>query len=341
MRTMMTIFLMSLLTSLSYAGDKGNGGGGIREGDEVMTFYSSEIPVEHNERTMAEVPMLQETINFFYKSNYFTDSLIYELIGALSPDLGRKYYNIKSGDLSENRYNEIIEEYARVKKINTSKIAIFAVTDVYTRTTFLFPEFYLLDPVEQMAILFHEAMWIIYPNESLEKIMYAEATFQAYLEDQTPEKLVRLAAILPQKRIHGEILDQNIYFAAIQSDLSRGVLNKFAPNGKVMLKKFLGEKLLKCLKQSAKNRYGNIDFYVMSDCEVPWRMRIIELQSLYPASIFFKYIGRPGFMKSHRTDRHKKLTIEDLDNAMLTLYSPDNGVFTQSDNLTGDVLLVD
>jgi len=95
----------------------------------------------------------------------------------------------------------VLAEFQCVTGVQISELELFAVTDTNSRKTFLLPSFYELDPDQsqrskekplpqnQMAILFHEAYWLVNPKASYDQVVAAEMSFQAIVDQ--PNNLMR------------------------------------------------------------------------------------------------------------------------------------------------------
>ncbi len=225
----------ALCLSLSvFAQQDGNGGGGIMKDGRYMTFGSAGIYVESSELSLNQVPQLNKTIEVIMNQDYLNVDSARVLFSALNPSKGRKYFQVKSDQFSLAVRSRLMSEYSRLLNIDTGKIALFAITDVKTSTTYLLPEFYSLNPIEQMTILYHEAYWIVNPKSDYQSVVSAEVSFQKYLESGDNQSLFNWLKHVVQSR-------DELIAAAYGIDSSSGALNsiKVSPKEKNKGEKFL------------------------------------------------------------------------------------------------------
>lgn len=217
-------------------GQEGNGGGGTLRDGRYVTFGSANLVVERESLHTADVPGLEPllfTIGGAPMLTNFSKSL---LLNALMPSNIRNYWRVKPEFFDQQTYKRIMAEYQRATGQSTKSLALFAVTDTVSRTTFLFPKFFALKPLEQQAILFHEAYWILYPNSRYEQVIAKEVNFQAYLEN--PENT---SAILKVAEDLSGVAGKVKY--AISHDLANGSLNDLIRVDDRQKKYILGENL--------------------------------------------------------------------------------------------------
>lgn len=231
------IFVLVFLTSIStfayiYKGqDGGNGGGGIVVDGHVMTFKSAGVKLEGD--NLKEVPGLQILIDSIMDLN-IDFKLKQKLLNSFSGE-NRKYY--KSKPISLETYDRIISVYAELLNVDPKKLTLFAVTDSKTRSTFLLADFFKLKPVEQAAVLFHEAVWIFDSKTNYYDTVKVEMAYQAYVENPMNEKaryefLEVLSEILNDKKV---FLD---FFSTFK-------LNRETPES------LFGSEFLSCSRQSS------------------------------------------------------------------------------------------
>lgn len=176
MKKLVLMFVL-LLSFSTLAGPRvtGNGGGGIHKNGIYKTFYSSGVLINPNEETdIPGMTLLTNTIVSVTSNEKIFPSYI--------PSSARKYYNIIESDVNKENIDRLLAEYKRAVKQPQENLAIFAITEIETKTTFLLPSFYQLTEIEQAAILFHEAYWIMKPSASYEEVIAAEVAFQNFLE---------------------------------------------------------------------------------------------------------------------------------------------------------------
>lgn len=194
------IFITFNSLHASDGNESGNGGGGVADGSRYMTFYSAGVFVDSAELSIDEVPNLREisdlfmtlpSLNATYSSTYFK---------ALIPSQQRKYYKVTENKFTPEVRAKLLSEYSRITGLDVSKLVLFAITDINSKTTYLLPEFYSLKKSsEQMAILYHESFWLVRKPASYEEVVRSEILFQKYIENQnSPIALMDwLETILP------------------------------------------------------------------------------------------------------------------------------------------------
>lgn len=198
MKTLMTVIMMSLLASLSYAGDKGNGGGGIVRDGRYMTFHSAGFTTESESMNLSDLPEVTRLMRFFGKEDFLFKNTQNKLFEALMPGFKRRYFRVKKETFTKQTRSRLIAEYQRVTGFNADTLTLFAITDTSKGITYLLPEFFELEKeTERMAILFHEAYWLIKPNASYDHVVDSEITLQSLLEDTSNiDAAIRLAQLM-------------------------------------------------------------------------------------------------------------------------------------------------
>lgn len=235
-------FIIPHLSFATSGGQDGNGGGGVKVDGRYMTFYSAGFYTDSFEESSEAIPQLNELIRFFNDFKHLNPLSRIKYIKAMLPSSQRKYYKVKESSFTVEVRERLIEEYKRVIDLDDrDKIALFAITDTNSETTYLLPNFYKLTAVQQQAILFHENYWIVNNNATYSEVIQAEMTFQAYLENtHSVKRLVNLM------KLTGERSD--VLRATINYDLKNNTLNGLARNGQVRLISILGEDWLECHK---------------------------------------------------------------------------------------------
>lgn len=251
-------FVFNIHTALAIGGQEGSGGGGIKRNGRYMTFYSAGFYTEPIEATSDEVPQLDELIHFFQSTKYMTEFRKMSYVTTITPTSKRRYYKVKAESFTPEVRSRLIAEYGRVMQVEDKNLVIFAVTDTANQTTYIFPEYYSLTPIEQMAILFHENYWILNKTASYREVIDAEMSFQAYLTN--PNSTERLLRWLNQIGSKADTLK-----AAIEYDLDHqlldGLVNTevsglFATNKSkkiIYLKNLLGGEWYSCAKEGFNN----------------------------------------------------------------------------------------
>lgn len=249
------ILAMSLLSMVAYADNgeggnsTGNGGGGVKKNGRYMTFYSAGIYTNPSPEVEREIPNLRKLTDFVHGMNGLTARSKSDLISALIPTANREYYRVQKDKFDKTTRDRIIKEFSNVTGAPSDQIEIFALTDTNKRRTFLLPSFYDLNPTEQMAILFHEAYWILNPQANYEKVVSAEVSFQAMLEHPGSNDY-----ILDFLRYFGSREDQ--FTLAYNNDLSnKSLVPVFGKAGKISLSAFLGNEYVSCLEAGSSSCY--------------------------------------------------------------------------------------
>ncbi len=264
------LILTALTASLAHAGQGGNGGAGVNINGRLKTFYSAGFYVEPIEATTDEVPQLGALINFFSSSSYMSELTKVQFVQALVPSSARNYYKVQQNTFTPEVRARLIAKYGEIMHVNTSEIAIFAITDQTSSTTYLFPEFYSLTPIEQQAILFHEAYWIVHPNATYEQVIQAEMALQGYLEN--PNSSERALRWIKSVGKPGDVL-----LATIRSDLKSGAMKGLVSGEKMSLVNLLGNQFFDCQAHG----FG-------PECVSFVKTHAYELTVKYPRSLFLK-----------------------------------------------------
>ncbi len=172
MKNILAISMLALILPFSsvYAGPRvtGNGGGGIRQNGIYKTFYSAGVYILPEELT--EVPGAElyiKTISTLAGEGRSTS----KLLSSALPLGDRKFYKIAEDKMDETTTNRLIAEYARVVNQPAGDLILFAITEIQSKTTYLLPSFYQLTEIEQAAIIFHEAYWILKPSADYAEVI--------------------------------------------------------------------------------------------------------------------------------------------------------------------------
>ena len=197
-KTILFLTTLSLVLSIitkTQASDKKPGAGVNRNG-QYMTFYSAGVVIKPENKSLNDVPGLSETVQLITGSGLFSAKTSSEMVAALMPFQGRAYFDVSPEDFGDDSKKRLTEEYARVTGQPTDEITLYAATDTNQKRTLLLPDFYKLSKTGQMAILFHEAEWLMNPNSNYKDIVAKEIAFQAWAEDpQNLEKAYDLATL--------------------------------------------------------------------------------------------------------------------------------------------------
>jgi hypothetical protein len=186
-------FLLQLIVvncfifSLAFAGTEiNNGGAGISINGKVATFYSAEMEVNP---TPLETTLVMIRTGNLVSSLDLPNRVGMELVENILPSFDRKYYAVTEESIDQSTLKIIKEQYGKITNESVENITIFALTDPAKKITLLLPDYFKLTESEQMAILFHESLWINERVKSYENMMEIERDtqiFAAYPEDCIP-----------------------------------------------------------------------------------------------------------------------------------------------------------
>lgn len=173
--------VMAVTTVSEIAGPRvvGNGGGGVREDGVYKTFYSAGLYI--NPQMEMDIPgadLLSDTI----LSLVGNENVAAELLSIALPMGKRRFYKVLESKMDDKVMERLLAEYARIVTQPSDSLTIFAITDIGRQSTYLLPSFYKLSKIEQAAILFHEAYWILNPKANYAEVVSAEMEFQKFLE---------------------------------------------------------------------------------------------------------------------------------------------------------------
>jgi len=148
--------------------------------------------------------------------------------------------------VDDKAIENLIKKYRETLQIDeSSALGVFAITDIKTETTLLLPKFYELNEYEQMAILFHEAYWLMFPKSSYQKTINAEVTAQEYFE--TKDSLSGLEFL---KAI--DAFEESLFYS-VEMDLANNSLGDLISERTILAKDLLGIDFLTCLIRNELN----------------------------------------------------------------------------------------
>lgn len=279
----MAFFLQPHPAAFAGGGQNGSGAGGVEREGRTMTFHSAGFKVKETAEVIEEVPSLMETMNFFSKTPDLTLTEQSDFMSALVPAVDRKYYRVQEDFFTKEIHDRLIAEYRRVVDASIDETKVFAVTDKSTRTTYLLPRFYKLETQsERMAILYHEAYWLKFPDATYKQTMDSEMLFQAYLEN--PSSLEARIAWL--KSIDSRV---GLLRSIIQVDLRDGNLaGLLEEDSGLPVIKLFGEQYYNCANVQGPN------------CIPFLTMNLMILKKAYPRSLFLSYFA---YKVDHAFDR--------------------------------------
>lgn len=276
MRIKMICALVSLLmgvcaeAEVRMGGHDGNGGGGIHQDGRDMTFGSAGFAVIDDEQAPIEVPQLDETLDAIQSSKYLNPKFKKRFLDALIPAANRRYYRVDADYFTPETRAKVLAEYHKV--IPFQGLKVFALTK--GGSTFLLPEFYQLKPIEQKAILFHEAFWIVNGTWArYEDTIASEIAFQKYLEDQKSMTSER-AWLYTMFDFAG------IASISIDMDLQSGALGTLLKEERyISVRNLLGSDYVNCESSGA------------ADCMVYLKLHLRLLAKHYPESKFISFFS--------------------------------------------------
>ncbi len=287
-----------LLLDFAFGQFTGNGAGGIKKTGHIMTFKTAGIKISAPDeltvqRGKKDVPGLQKLMNLW--SNEIQFISLYDrskILTSLANFGNRRYYDIDRDWLTSKKRSELISIYRQETDQKEDDLTIFALTDPETMTTFLIPEFYDLNEVEQQSILMHEAEWIRRPKISYKQILFLESSFQSYLEDTNDfERQMNLALALDFK-------DDLVAFA-LQKDQQDGRISKkgdILTDGSQSIKlsfgQILGSDYFKCAESSRSEYRGSSEYraHIKRSCyQFIWQ-NARRLKETFPQSYFINLV---------------------------------------------------
>jgi len=173
----------------------GNGGGGLRIKNGVTTFSSEYFNQHTSEIRPAQLPGLKMALKGVKKIGlpHHIKSRLTTALFASSPK--RRYYRVSS-DIPpaniNNCYKDIYKEALSISGLKNSEDEIIVFASTIGSETFLYPSFFQLNEISQGAILFHEALWVVRPDENscqqgkstrlYQSVISAEIEFKDFLQ---------------------------------------------------------------------------------------------------------------------------------------------------------------
>lgn len=184
MKILFFVLCLLALNNTTFAGtDIQNGGGGLVINGTVATFYSAKISIDPEPMEMFEDI---QNLNKELFHLQVTPNIKFTLLSNTTPSDDRRYFKATDSN-SKIEIEKIKEEYMKITGLSEKEIVLFAITNVANKTTVLLPDFFKLNPIEKMAILFHESMWLSLRVNSLPDMLRLEYVFQQYLENKSPK----------------------------------------------------------------------------------------------------------------------------------------------------------
>ncbi|MFL5812720.1 MAG: hypothetical protein ACJ763_04015 [Bdellovibrionia bacterium] len=286
--TIISVLLFLTTLASAYAGKGGEGvggGGGVVKNGRYMTFYSAGLYVEPEESISGlpeQIPVLNELFDYIAGLELIDTKVRTDFLNAILPTPVRQYHTASPQELTPEIYKRLMAEFQRVTGVDPANLQLFALTDIPQKTTYLLPGFEKLSHNDQMAILFHEAYWIVHPESTYNQVVSAEMAFQAVLSQ--PNNYA--AAYDFVTRVGASHL-KGVY-ALAKWDLAQGNLNGFVnKRGEFPLSQLYGEEYIKCLIPLAGYNYS----WAIEPCDIYFRKNINSLRAKYPKSMIFKKIA--------------------------------------------------
>lgn len=264
------------------AGNDGHGGGGVTQNGKYMSFYSAGLYVKpYNNLTTigTELPALDDLINYISGLNEIDLNTKSTLLDAIIPTIKRQYLIASPKELTPEVHKRLMEEFKRVTGVDTGNLHLFALTDITQKITYILPGFENLSRVDQIAILFHEAYWIMYPSATYNQVVAAEMAFQAALEN-TNDKAVMYDFLLKLG-----VSPRKVAVALAKWDLEQGnLIGLVDKKGQIPLRKIYGEEFVNCtLPLVVMSSSGNTEI-----CDVYLKKNMYELLRRYPKSMVLR-----------------------------------------------------
>ncbi len=181
MKSLICIFVLLFSINIFAAKEVQNGGGGTSQDGTYQTFGSARISVDKEPLKFLAVPGLSLLVDRILRMP-IPDNVKGDLLASITPSFARTYHQITSQKFDPETRANLIEIYAKLLNVPPAKVVIFAVTEPRAKKTMLLPEFFRLSEVEQAAVLFHEALWIVNPKATYEQIVNIEQVAQDYFQ---------------------------------------------------------------------------------------------------------------------------------------------------------------
>ncbi|MBS1971345.1 MAG: hypothetical protein JSU04_13640 [Bdellovibrionales bacterium] len=198
-----------------------NGGGGFYQDGQYLTFYSAKIQVRSTPMKLKEVPGLALLINKINQAP-LNPQIKGSLLSLIYPSgSSRTYYQISEKDLTTSQHQDLIEEYRRLTGEPESNLVLFGMTNDKAET-FLMPEFYKLNEIQQATILFHESLWNLQVEISYDQMVDMEMAAEAYFTNPYDQEAIfdfydKLGRMLSLKSPVPEVLLQaGFYYTFMQ-----------------------------------------------------------------------------------------------------------------------------
>lgn len=181
MKSILTLIIL-FFSQYALAHNKvGNGGGGLRLGFDQVSLFSKFNLQLNNQSQLSEVnPLDIQNCNSPIFRSMKND--IRRMAMVLRPEIGpqlfqnlcqngrSRYLDINNSEIKNHYFmskvNSLTQIYQKATRYSAREIIIFAMTNPINNKTYVYPEFYKLDFIEQKVVLFHEIFWLIKYAES-------------------------------------------------------------------------------------------------------------------------------------------------------------------------------
>jgi len=296
------ILCLTSQAQLQKPGQEGSGGGGIIKNGKYVTFYSAGIYTSKIPERLKAIPgaekLLHEINNFpglsVTKKGLWTKKII--------ASINRRYFKVLKEQVDDKAIENLIQKYRDTLDIDESNaLGVFAITDIKSETTLLLPEFYNLNEFEQMAILFHEAFWLVFPQSSYQETINAEVTAQEYFE--TKDSLSGLE-LLKAIDAYSDSL-----FYAVEQDLKNKAFGDLIKGKKILAQDLLGFDFLNCLTK-----------YELDYCRPFLADHSYTFGLLYPDSLLLYLITEIQF-ENYKEDNYNRSLTNDFYDFEIRNYS--------------------
>ncbi len=255
-------------------GQDGNGGGGIIRSDQVLTFGSAGVKIQEDKFDVTNLKSFQDLLVTINNRDLFSDRESVKLAAKTHPSASRVYKKADANWLSPEKEASLKAEYAKTVNISRENIVLYAVTSGVT--TVLLPNFFKLNELQQQVILFHENLWVLYPNEKYEDIVAIEIALENYLTIRSRENLLKFLKIYRD--------DEAMLKFSVETDLKNNFMSPLVKSKKVKFIELFGPGFVDCVINEGR--------YRQTSCMTVALPHITQLITKYPNSYFLKALQR-------------------------------------------------
>jgi hypothetical protein len=304
--------MLALTCSLPALADRiGNGGGGVYDEatGEYRTFHAAGFYVEPAFLSDSDLPELAQ-LRTLVRGLGLSPLHSAKLLQGLVPTHGRRFFKVASSKFSRKEYESIKDEYRRVFRDDRINIAIYAITDTETGSTYVLPEFSKLSARDKLQILFHEALWLMAPKASYKDIVRTDDYMARYLKSKSMDAKFQLIAALDQLTYasnseNSEFSEGNtnkelslLGFAYVQDKKSGALKGILGANGAISLGNLIGKDAYECYWNH--NDYSSDAMDSQTRACIPlMKSHLLEISDRFPNSLFMKALlgSSPRFSK--------------------------------------------